>query len=113
MSDETELRQKAREAIQAGKLPSHPPERMWGGQGSGRCCTICGSATERDEIEFELEFVRHDGGSDGANPLVHLCCLAAWESVCRNFEAARETVSLATSRLAAPPLRAGGASESN
>jgi hypothetical protein len=39
---ESTLRKIAREAIQAGRLPSSLPKRMWGGPGVGACCTICG-----------------------------------------------------------------------
>jgi hypothetical protein len=73
--DEVWLRQRAREAIQQGRLPGRRPMRMWGGPGSGGDCRICGKSLKDDEMELELEF----SASDGDNPAVHLPCFAAWE----------------------------------
>jgi hypothetical protein len=55
-SDEDVLRAKAREAIQAGRLPNRCPDQTWGGPGSGACCTVCGVPVRSDEFELELEF---------------------------------------------------------
>lgn len=85
MPDESTLRKKAREAMQAGKLPSYLPRRMWGGPGVGACCAICGRTAGPDEVEFELEFIRDDAG-DLDNHHVHLQCFAAWELERVNFE---------------------------
>jgi hypothetical protein len=78
MSNETILRRLAREAIQAGKMPSCSPERLWGGAGVGIRCAICGSTVGRDEVEFELEF-RLDVDRGQGNFHVHARCFAAWE----------------------------------
>lgn len=77
MSDENTLRKKAREAIQAGKLPSSLPKQVWAGPGIGECCTICGKPTERHESE--VEFSREGDGRDPGNHHVHVQCFAAWE----------------------------------
>ena len=45
MSDSSTLRQKAREAIQTGRLPKRQPAHVWGGAGAGACCAICGKFT--------------------------------------------------------------------
>jgi len=79
MPDEPLLREKARAAIRAGKLPSRRPDRTWGGPGIGEPCTICGEPIRRDQLEFEIQFAR-DGSSPGLDRYrVHLRCFAAWE----------------------------------
>jgi hypothetical protein len=77
MDDESTLRKKAREAMQAGRLPSRLPKHMWGGPGVGACCAICGSPTQPDE--FELEFTREGNGRQPDNEHVHVRCFGAWE----------------------------------
>jgi hypothetical protein len=79
MPDEMILRQHAREALQAGKIPANRPERTWGGPGVGAQCTICGRPVGRDELEFEVEFAR-DGDVPSLDKFhLHLRCFAAWE----------------------------------
>jgi hypothetical protein len=114
MSDQSTLRQKAREAILAGKLPHRRPERMWAGPGVGSPCTICDKPVERDEIEYELDFTPDHDDPRQATPRVHLRCFAAWEFFCRYFEAAREAILTSSPmRSATHPATDGGASESN
>jgi hypothetical protein len=83
MSDEDILRQRAREAILAGKLPQRRPERIWAGPGFGHRCTICDRPVARDDVEYELEFARDRVDRGRANSRVHFSCLVAWESECR------------------------------
>jgi hypothetical protein len=79
MSDSSTLRQKAREAIQTGRLPKRPPEHVWGGAGAGACCAICGKLTTPDEIEFELDFIQ-PGETPGATTyFAHGPCFSAWK----------------------------------
>lgn len=78
MADENVLRARAREAMKSGDLPEQPPDRMWGGPGSGASCAVCGKIVGPKEVEFELQF----SSSGGAGPLtyhVHARCFAAWE----------------------------------
>lgn len=101
MSDDHNLRDKAREAIQAGELPHRLPDRTWGGPGVGACCTICGAPVKHDEIEIEAEVAR-DGDDPGCDKYrVHIRCFAAWESELDQIESA------------APAALAGGSSESS
>jgi hypothetical protein len=88
MSDETELRRKAREAIQAGKFPVHRQARMWGGPGNGAACAICGEPVKRDDVGFELEFAPNGHDPGVRNYPVHIRCFAAWEFERPNLEAA-------------------------
>lgn len=83
LGDESELRAQAREAMKAGRLPEHPPERMWGGPGSGASCAVCGKTVGKKEVEFELQFTS-DGGPAPVNYHVHARCFAAWELERRN-----------------------------
>jgi hypothetical protein len=79
MIDECTLREKAREVIQGRKLPNRPPDRMWGGPGTGADCTVCSAPVKRAELEFEIEFAR-DGDDPGLNTYhVHIPCFAAWQ----------------------------------
>ena len=80
MDDETTLRQKARNAIQAGQLPDRGPERTWAGKGGGGSCSVCADEVRPEEIEYELEFApgtKQPGAL--ANHRFHVRCFAAWE----------------------------------
>ena len=75
--DDDGLRQKARAAIQSGKLPTRRPDRTWGGRGSGGPCAVCQLALRGDEMALEIEFV-----ATGHYPKIihmHTKCFAAWE----------------------------------
>jgi hypothetical protein len=79
MPDEKNLREKARAAIKAGKVPTRRPDRTWGGPGVGAPCVVCDLPVTKDELEFEIQFT-HDGGNPGLDKYhVHVRCFAAWE----------------------------------
>ena len=79
MPDEAYLREKARRAVENGKLPARAPDRTWGGPGVGAECMICEKPVTKTELEFEIEFER-DGGVPGLDKYhVHVRCFAAWE----------------------------------
>jgi hypothetical protein len=108
MNDENTLRKLARGAIQAGKLPGRPPQRVWGGPGVGARCTICGKPAGPEEVEFELEFTRQDDGGLG-NHHVHVQCFAAWEFERQHFDAPEGTAPFSDrTRLTIAPGIAGG-----
>lgn len=79
MNGDGTLRDGVLEAIRAGKLPSRSPERVWGGQGSGACCAICGVRIEPEETELELEFSVGDEGSEQVDHHFHVSCFSAWD----------------------------------
>ena len=56
MPDEPLLREKAREAIRAGTLPSRRPDGTLGGPGSGGACALCRVLRRRDRLESAAEF---------------------------------------------------------
>jgi hypothetical protein len=121
MSEDGTLRQRVREAIDAGKLPDRSPVGLWGGPGCGASCAICGERIGIDEVEFELEFSADDepgclqvagnklnghssgngahsngngnGNGNGRDNLhMHLRCHAAWDLVRQEGEHAQPFV---------------------
>ena len=77
MSNENPSGRKVHEAIKSGKLPDRRPTRMWGGQGSGASCPLCGETSKPWDVEVELEFTREDGETEMY--CVHSRCFAAWD----------------------------------
>jgi hypothetical protein len=79
MPDDPILREKARAAIQSGKVPARTPDRTWGGPGVGAKCAVCEKPVTQNELEFEIQFA-HDGDNLGLDEFhVHTRCFAAWE----------------------------------
>lgn len=80
MPPEEHLRDLARQAITADKIPRHRPDRLWGGPGIGASCAICAHSVLPDDMEFEVHWVRDRGGGPYLDLLhVHVRCFAAWE----------------------------------
>lgn len=76
--DDHSLREKARELIQTGKLPGRAPDNLFGGPGTGATCAICGTSTNRSEMEFEIEF-DDPRTSNSDSYLVHQRCFSLLE----------------------------------
>jgi hypothetical protein len=74
---ETDLRQLARDRIAKGQLPSAVPERMWGGKGSGRSCSLC----DKPIGEMELEVEEHIDGKIQTFHF-HVLCQSLWQLEC-------------------------------
>jgi hypothetical protein len=83
-SNELALRQKAHDAIMAGRLPVRSPTAVWGGPGTGRGCAVCAEVISPEGLGFELEF-RADHAVEVELHDVHLWCFAAWEHECQRF----------------------------
>jgi hypothetical protein len=79
MPDEPLLREKAREAIRSGRLPSTRASRIFGGPGSGAPCAVCREPIPRTDTEYELEFNRHGTKPGFDRYYLHYRCFAAWE----------------------------------
>jgi hypothetical protein len=80
MSDDCTMIEKAREAIEAGKLPNRRPDRTWAGPGVEVGCAICGALVRNDEVEYEIEFARNGDAAGVDNYHVHIRCFTAWQS---------------------------------
>ncbi len=78
MPDESILREKARVAVQSGKLPGRRPDRTWGAPGVGDACAVCELPVRKDEMESEIQF-EHGGNTPGYKFHAHIQCFAAWE----------------------------------
>ena len=77
---EAKLREKARQAMQAGMLPDRRPDRAWGGSGVGAACAICADTVKNDELEFEIEFARIGTDRKADTYHLHVRCFEAWQS---------------------------------
>jgi hypothetical protein len=77
MSNDSYVRRKVREVMEAGKLPHRQPDHIWGGPGSGLSCAICDVALERDGVELEIQYLP-DAGSAGSYR-VHVGCFSQFE----------------------------------
>ena len=77
--DVQDLRRRARAALHAEILPGVPPNRSWGGRGSGKLCPVCGCFVDPEEMELELEFAATGVGNDTREFHLHLACFSAWE----------------------------------
>ena len=92
--DQRWLRERAREAIKAGQLPSRPADRTWGGPGTGLDCAICGRPLPPQETELELEFLGSSEEGHSVRCHVHVGCFHAWQLECRgNLVDTRQSLS--------------------
>lgn len=71
--------------MRSGKVPGRPPDRMWGGPGTGTQCSVCNAPVNPDEVEFELEFL---WPTQLVTYHVHVDCFAAWECERESLESA-------------------------
>jgi hypothetical protein len=79
VKDEHTIREKAREAVESGKLPTMKPSRTWGGPGSGTPCSLCGEPVTSSQMELEVAY-RRDNGRPGLDTYYfHVKCFAVWE----------------------------------
>ena len=88
MPDEPALREKARDAIRSGRLPSANPILMLGGPGCGALCSLCEDPLPRDQTEVEIEVVRE--GTTAAVFHLHPLCFGAWHSERTKIEGSGE-----------------------
>jgi hypothetical protein len=83
------LRELAREALRAGKLPNRRPDWLWGGPAHGVDCSVCGQPVSPGETAFEAEFgdPRQPAATRTAYSF-HVRCFATWELERDNFAVA-------------------------
>ena len=77
MNRRSQLHEKAREVLEAGRFPGRAPDHVWGGRGTGADCAICSASMGYEEVELEIEF--EDGAKGPSRYLVHLHCFSALE----------------------------------
>ena len=90
MSDQIRLREKARDLLQTGKVPSRRPDRMWGGPGCGEQCILCNASMTQYEIVLEVEFTQEDGARPTSHHF-HTRCFSAFEVELRDAMRGRRT----------------------
>ena len=74
-----ELRDKAARLIEAGKLPSDGAHlKLWGGQGNGDICIVCGQPITPEQVQYEVE----DRRGERTSFYFHMVCHAAWQLEC-------------------------------
>lgn len=99
MDEHGSLRERARQLIQAGRLPNRRPDRMWADTGSGADCAVCHAPLQPGKIEYDLQFAPDDGASQRAEAYhLHVRCFAA------SYEERRD-LERATSRARMPDRR--------
>jgi hypothetical protein len=86
-ADQGVLREKARLAIQSGKLPDRLPESTFGGPGTGAPCAVCDRPVRPDELEIELKY--SERAKDSPNYHFHVRCHRSWEIECLIFSRAK------------------------
>jgi len=92
MRDEPILREKAREAIHSGRVPTARPNRMLlCSLSAGETCAVCGDLLAGGEIEFEFEYrtsppSEEDSRMEALSRIpevrryhLHHDCFVAWE----------------------------------
>ena len=107
MSVDSTLRAQARKLMRAVKLPNRLPDRMWGGQGVGTPCALCGAPVKQDEAELEIQWGE---GASISNHRLHALCFAALELEIRERELTQQTLA-ASGQLeleSAPPALSAG-----
>jgi hypothetical protein len=96
---ELELRKRARELIQEGKLPDRAPVRVWAGPGSERPCALCGEAIPASDVEYEVDTAV---GRARKTIHFHFACHAAWQFECLRADF---TAGADNNKIARPGLR--------
>ena len=76
--DEELLRERAREKMRGGALPTDAEMRVWAGPGLGLPCAVCDRPIDRDDLEYELEFAS-ELGTPPQPYRFHRRCHAAWQ----------------------------------
>jgi hypothetical protein len=70
----------AKDAIQAGRLPTQRATIIRGGRAQGTTCTVCLMPVSPQAVGFTLEFEKWD--AIAATHVLHIPCFEAWEAEC-------------------------------
>ena len=74
--DRPSLRDEIRRKLDAGALPTKPPNKIYTGYGSGVTCDACGDPIRADQVECELNYP-----DEHRTCRLHLACAGLWEAV--------------------------------
>jgi hypothetical protein len=85
MPDESTLRDAARRAIGAGRLPYEQWAHLWGQPGDESACAVCDAPLGRDQLTVGVQFAQDPAAAAGAFR-VHLACFVAWDRERQRFE---------------------------
>jgi hypothetical protein len=77
---EAQLRAHIRALIESKELPCEVPARMWGGNGSGEICSVCGKPIGPEELEFEYAI-------ETRTLRFHRLCHGLWQIECERAAA--------------------------
>ena len=72
-------REKVREAIRSGRLPSRSQDSTRGSSGSGGVCRVCQEVIVMSSSMTELEVAFNDRAAGFVVCQIHYQCFAAWE----------------------------------
>jgi hypothetical protein len=84
---EAQLRAQIRTLIESKELPCEVPARMWGGNGSGEICTVCGKSIGSEELEFEYAI-------ETRTLRFHRLCHGLWQLECERAAAIRNAAAV-------------------
>lgn len=79
--DDALVRERVREMLATGRIPSTDPVKLWAGPSMGKPCSVCGE-TIRTATEYELDF------TPPLTLLLHPPCYAIWNEERRRGTAA-------------------------
>jgi hypothetical protein len=77
IKDDAELKRIITEKRRLGRLPQIPTPRAWAGNGNGELCSVCESAIDAGQIEYEVEW-QH--GPDTRMLRFHELCYRLWNN---------------------------------
>ena len=70
--EDAQVRERVREMLAGGRLPSADPVKLWAGPSMGKPCSVCGESI-RTATEYELDFT-----PPPVTLLLHPHCYAIW-----------------------------------
>lgn len=79
----TVLREKVRQAIEQGRMPTREPVTLHGAVGVGRRCSVCEEPVTTEETDLRLYFAR-DRAAGPVVHHVHVRCYSAWVHTLRD-----------------------------
>jgi len=74
---ESELRSRAVERIEAGRLPLVLSNHIYAGYGEGALCALCDQPIAPDKVQYDVTLESHK-----ERLLFHLTCHLAWQREC-------------------------------